>query len=82
MALTTAQRSRVTESLSEVLECDEGTGFSGLEEEKALGGGLDFVVRSMLVSRRMSLRISAARIANCASPTSSPASKIHTETCQ
>lgn len=76
VALTTVQRSRVTESLSAVLECDEGAALIGLEEDRVLGGGPVFVVRSRLVSRRMSTSVSAARIANCAIPASSPASRI------
>jgi hypothetical protein len=47
--LVTAQRSQVAESLSAVAERDEGAALSGLEEDRVLGSGPVFVVRSQLV---------------------------------
>jgi len=61
---TVVQRSRVIETLRAMLECEDGGALMGDEEDSALRGGPDLVVRSRFTSCMISMRMSAAVIAN------------------
>lgn len=70
------QRSQVTESLMAAFErVDSATCLGGLEDESILGGGPTLVVRSRLLSWRISIKMLTARTENCTMLSSSSASK-------